>query len=309
MHLNDQCTMARNAIIHASRILHNIKTWKGTQSDASTIWDAGVTWSKRATNLNSDLGFLRKQLQTMEKEIKDLQQLLRERLELAYNRRDFLLTLVAAIYLPLSFATSFFGMNISTATPPTESGFSNYTSDWISHSPTEYQNTTKAIVSTIGTSGTMTYSWKVFYISAGCLLLTLPLSLAFGFIVRNVYRGALHYARYWRLVTVPSLAAVFFFSVGSLYRFPGSNFLFIICNILFALYAYISAYIAWRKTTPGGRKNDAFNWTLVSVLITVCVLVGLFEFAPGLTLIPWAYTFCMWFFPWIKARRQGDRWI
>lgn len=306
MHLSDKCKLASEAVTHVARILHNTKTWKGTQPNSLQIWDAGVTWPKRATTLSNELGFLKRQLQNTEKEIKDLQQLLRERLELTYNRRDFLLTLVAAIYLPLSFATSFFGMNITTATPPTESGFSNYTSDWIANSPTDYQNTTKAIVSTIGTSGTLTYSWKVFGITAGALLLTLPLSLTLGTIVRSIYRGAILYARYWRMVTVPSFAAVFFFSAFGQDIFPFSEILYIICNCLFALYAYFSAYDAWRKPVIGDRGATAVYWTLMSMLITVCFLVAQsMEIAYyGLTFFPWVIVFGKWFVPWIRARRK-----
>jgi hypothetical protein len=70
-------------------------------------------------------------------------------------------------------------------------------------------------VSTIGSSGTQRYSWKTFIITALCLLITLPLSLGIGGVLRLAYRGTTYYATYWRIFAIfPSVAFIFFSIFG-----------------------------------------------------------------------------------------------
>lgn len=305
LHLNDRRNLASAAVVHAATVLRAIKQWKGSQQDASKIWDAGLTWSERATRLSNDLSFLKKELQSMEGEIKGLQKLLRERVELSHDRRSFLLTLVAAVYLPLSFATSFFGMNIDTATSPAAKGFSNYTSDWIAHSPTEYQNATKALVSTIGTSGTLTFSWETFGITAGCLLLTLPLSLTLGSILRSLYQSTIYYARYWRIVTILGFASFFIISVfGRI--IPYMEIPFFVCNGIFALYVYFETYSAWRRQALNDSTARPLYWTFMSLLLTGCFLTEYFTFADFVAELPWGIIFLDSYGSWLRARRRRN---
>lgn len=295
--------MAYEAIIHATKILRAISAWEDSHLNVSQIWDSGIPWSKRAAIMSNDLGFLKRQLQKVETDVKGMQQLLRERLELSHNRRGFILTLIAAVYLPLSFATSFFGMNINTATPPTESGFSNYTSNWISNSPADFQNTTRAIVSTIGTSGTLTYSWEIFGITAGGLLLTLPLSLTLGSIVRSLYRSVRRYARHWRIVTVPGVAATFFFSVAGPNSFASSHHLYVVSNVLLVTYAWFATVSAWWKFSTGDSEANPFYWIFMFPLVLVCFSIGVRANDTvyyGLTFIPWVIIFSRWLVPLLK---------
>jgi CorA-like Mg2+ transporter protein len=143
------------------------------------LWDAGESFQDRFETLQGDLRYFRDQFTRIAAEIKELQQTIHEHLHLTQNRRNFILTVLAAVYLPLSFATSFFGMNISTAAPPSPQGFFNWTASWIENLPVDTQNSTKALVSTIGSSGTLNHSWKTFAITAAFLLVTLPISSLF----------------------------------------------------------------------------------------------------------------------------------
>jgi hypothetical protein len=172
------------------------------------LWDAGESFQDRLETLQGDLRYFRDQFTRIAAEIKELQQTIHEHLHLTQNRRNFILTVLAAVYLPLSFATSFFGMNISTATPPSPQGFFNWTASWIEYLPVDTQNSTKALVSTIGSSEALNHSRKTFAITAACLLVTLPLSLTIGTISRLAFRGTTYVATtYWHgLAVFPSLA-------------------------------------------------------------------------------------------------------
>ena len=185
--------------------------WKNIRNSPQALWNAEQAFADRFAILQQDLEFFRDNFCDVEKRVKELQQTLQDHLELAHTRRNFIITIVAAIYLPLSFTTSFFGMNMNATTPAGPQGFSNWTTSRIMNSPLDFPNSTKAIVSSIGSSGTQSYPWKTFIITAICLIVTLPLSLGIGGVLRVTYRRAIHYATYWRIIAiVPGLTFIFF---------------------------------------------------------------------------------------------------
>lgn len=234
LHLEDYRASAQDGILHVLRVLETVTQWVDGQQQTQPIWDAGESFDDRLSTIKQDLTFLRDQLTEISKGVKELQQTLREHLDLTHNRRNFVLTLVAAVYLPLSFATSFFGMNINTTTPAGPQGFSNWTASWIEDSPVEIRNSTKALVSTIGSSGTESYPWKTFIITSVCLLVTLPISLTFGTIFRLTYRSTTYYATYWRVLALPPSFAFITFSILGKFMAPGDNsfsFAMLYCNI------------------------------------------------------------------------------
>jgi ABC-type phosphate transport system permease subunit len=205
--------------------------WLDTQQTPQPLWDAREPFLDRFATLRRDLEHFCREFSTIKNGIKELRETLHERLDLTHNRRNFTITIVAAIYLPLSFATSFFGMNMNTTTSAGPQGFSNWTTSWIEDSPADIQNSTKALVSTIGSSGTPSYSWKTFIITALCLLITLPLSLGIGGVLSLAYRGTTYYATYWRIFAIfPSVAFIFFGIFGWFLPFFGSLFIYWMCN-------------------------------------------------------------------------------
>jgi hypothetical protein len=144
VHLEDCRASAYEGAVHGLGVLKSIMEWLGTQQTSQPLWDAGGPFSDRFATLRRDLEHFCREFSTIRNGIKELPETLHEHLDLTHNRRNFILTIVAAIYLPLSFATSFFGMNMNTTTSAGPQGFSNWTTSWIEDSPDNIQNSTKA---------------------------------------------------------------------------------------------------------------------------------------------------------------------
>ena len=251
-----------------------------------------------------DLNFFCFELSKMKDEIALLQKTVREHLGLMQNRRNFMLAIVAAVYLPLSFAATFFGMNIDTNVNPGPEAFSNWTTSWIDASPADIQNTTKALVSAVGTSGTLNYSWKVFGVTVACLLLTLPLSLTIGAIFRSIYRGTAHYATYWRVFAVlPSLAFVFFSVAGGLFGLVPLRIIALICNLTLILYMYYRFYQALRN------KERRPLWAFTMGITTIFAGVSVSPVHNGnlAMLVPWLFFAFVWKYPRLKRMWENRK--
>ena len=129
-------------------------------------------------------------------------------------------------------------MNMNTETLSGPEGFSNWTVSWINNSPTGIQNSTKALASTIGSSGTLTNSWRTYITTAICLVLTLPLSLTTGSLPRTVYRSTAYYATYWRaFAVIPGLVFVLSSAFGQ-YLFSFGVIPSLLCNAVLLLNLY-----------------------------------------------------------------------
>lgn len=90
------------------------------------------------------------------------QQALRQHFQLSQDLTLFRLTILAAIFLPLSFTTSLFGMNMKNQEEGLEflSGVTNGTLDSITDA--DFRNSAQAIVSMIASSGNYNHGWPVF---------------------------------------------------------------------------------------------------------------------------------------------------
>jgi hypothetical protein len=304
VHLEDYRASAQEGIVHACRVIERINKWIDTQHPAQhpaqPFWDAGQSFQSRFSVIEEDLIFLRDQLIDISQELKELQQTLREHLELTHNRRNFILTIIAAVYLPLSFATSFFGMNINTTTPAGPQGFSNWTASWIANSPVDIQNSTKALASTIGSSGTETYPWKTFIITSVCLIITLPISLTFGTIFRVLYRNATYYATYWRaLAVVPTFAIFFFSTFGKYLGLTDTLRWSILRGSLGAPSLYSFLHMCLKDGTRLGMR---LFWVILFVVGVLCF--GIDDKVPyfPLAIIPWGMALFFCVLPWWRGR-------
>lgn len=183
--------------MHGLQVLDSVSKWIGTQQMSQPLWYAGESFQNRLATLQCDLDFFLDQLTKVGKEVKELQRTLKVHLNLKHDRRNLVLTIIA-VYIPLLFAATLFGMNIETKTPahPELKAVIEDLS-WIDSSPAEIQNSTNALVSTIDSSGPRTYSWQDFMVLAICLLFTLPLSLTVGSILRLAYKTKIAYANDW----------------------------------------------------------------------------------------------------------------
>lgn len=287
--------------MHGLRVLDCLSKWIDTQQISQPLWCAGESFQSRLATLQSDLDFFRDQFPRVGKEIKELQQTLHEHLNMTHNRRNFILTIIAAVYLPLSFAATFFGMNINTTTSASPQGFSNWTASWIENSPADIQNSTKALVSTVGSSGPLSYSWKTFIITAACLLVSIPLSLTIGGLLRLAYRGTTYYVTYWRIFAVfPSVAFIFYSIFGNSPWLPFANaYISLTCNLFLLIFVVLRIYQA-------GRGNKGLNYWLVMLAFTpgpIC-MTFIFGIVPSM-LIPWLFLcYYAWLRPWGRRRKQ-----
>lgn len=294
--MEDCRSSAHQGIEHGLLVLNTVLEWVGTQQTPVRIWDAGRSFEDRAVELQADLKFIRDGLTKMKADIADLKLTLYEHQALTHDRRNFILTLLAAVFLPLSFASTFFGMNMNTMTSSGPTGFSNWTTAWILDSPADMQNSTRALASTVGTSGTLTYNWKTYIITAACLVLTLPLSLTIGSILRTVYRGTAYYATYWRaFAVIPTLVLIVGSVSGTFFDTPGET-LSICCNAIVLSYLCFKIFWSWKS-----RQRRAF-W-IISFLITSLSFI-LSWIQPLVMLVPWSYFAFFWLWPQWKRRKQ-----
>ena len=299
VHLEDCRSSAYKGVTHGLEVLDSVTKWADTLNSSQLLWDAGELFADRFAILRTDLDFFRDNFSDIEKQVQELQQTLHDHLELAHNRRNFILSIGAAIYLPLSFATSFFGMNINTTTPASPAGFSNWTASWIANSPVDYQNSTKALVSAIGSSGTLSYPWITFMITASCLLATLPLSLAIGGILRGAYRQTMHYALYWRIIAIiPSLAFVFF-SIWGYRWFESSYILYFTFNAILLTVLIFKTIEAWRI------KKNRVVWISMLLITSIFFVLDFFLVVAPLMIVPWLYFLFLWSRPWLRKKLRA----
>lgn len=290
-------------MIHGLEVLNSVAKWADTLNSQQPLWDAGKPFEDRLAVLRRDLEFFRKNFRDIEKQVKKLQQTLHDHLELNHNRRNFILAIGAAIYLPLSFATSFFGMNMNSMTPGGPEGFSNWTTFWIMNSPIDSQNSTKALVSSINSSGTLSYPWKTFIITASCLLATLPLSLGIGGVLRVAYRQTIHYASYWRIIAiVPGLPFIFFsiFGLEFIPRFHWSKVLYFLCNSILVLFLFIKT-----SQQPSSQKDETF-WKSMTLFTLLFFILDIFARHAPLMIVPWLCFLLVGVTLWFEKRQQRN---
>ena len=332
MHLEDCRQSALDGVTHALEVLDTMRKWLRLQQSQNTFWDAGKSFEDRFAVVQRDLEHLAEEVAALQPQIKDLQQVLHEHTDLTHNRRNTIITIVAAIYVPLSFATSLFGMNINTSNSAGPSTLSNWTRSWIENSPVEYQNSTRALASTIATSGTLSYSWKAFGITAACLVVTLPLSLTLGTIGRQLYRSTTHYAVYWRgLAVIPSTVFVFFSVFGMLIGHdldPGSLYperpyrldtpatlrsATMAEVFIFGYWGCNGALLAFELVRIAQVMNNSRKfvyWAIMFAIFAVCITADMLgwiydkrSYFPAM-IMPWLCFAFSWFRPWWRKRKR-----
>lgn len=311
VHLEDCRSSAHEGVTHGLEVLDSVAKWADTLNSSQLLWNAGEPFADRFAVIRKDLDFFRDHFSDIEKQVKELQQTLHDHRVITHNRRNFILSIGAAVYLPLSFATSFFGMNINTPTSAGPEGFSNWTTSWITNSPVDIQNSTKALVSSIGSSGTLSYPWATFIITASCLLVMLPLSLAAGGVLRVAYRQTIHYATYWRMMAIiPGLAFIYFSVFGRMvYGAYGFTL-----GIHLALNGIMLAVLAFKTVQAWRSKKSRAVWTTMAFITSICLVCSIFVVDTPVMMVPWFYFWLVWSRPslwrrlwiWYKRRRQRN---
>ncbi|KAI0866673.1 hypothetical protein F4860DRAFT_458087 [Xylaria cubensis] len=269
------------------------------QSDRSRHVSASLL--NRLDILQKDMEFLEEELKKLQVTLEENQKIMRNHFQLEQDLRVFRITILAAVFLPLSFTTSLFGMNLDSSVSEGPIGFSSFTNSTLEGISTDLRDSTQALVSIISSSSNLSFSWKIFGITAGALILTLPLSLFVGAVVRFIVVWAKDHIVYWRVITIAGAVTFAFFSIAGLYFENDGAFLLYFITNGFLIFALIwRAYWGWRL------DDRPVIWTSL-VLLTILSVVFYILIQPSfpLTVLPWLYLLLLWAATrWRQIRRR-----
>ncbi|KAI1126925.1 hypothetical protein F5Y10DRAFT_293275 [Nemania abortiva] len=311
-HLEDLRQAAQAGVQHALEVLDLLARWMSDEGYHEASMDSKVFHDK-LTTIARDLEFLNQELNELKLNIEKDEKILNDHFQLEQGSTVFRLSVLAAIFLPLSFTTSLFGMNIDQGIIEGDAGFTNYTNDTLSGTPPDVYKSTAALVSLIGVNSNVGFTWLTFGITAASLLVTLPLSLFVGAIARAIVVSAAKYAAYWRVITIIAGTA---FILTSILASHIDYRLVIFVNVPLILAFGWNTYRAWIL------NQRAVIWTSVVVITTTFFFVDLFQlnayiiytFSPFFQsdldifpymIIPWAYIGLIYLIPWWRKRRLG----
>lgn len=202
MHLEDSRKIASDGVKHAVHVLDKLTVWAGQNIQATTEATDALLHNEKMASLRQDLEFCNQKLGRLRSYTQADQETLRQHFQMSQDLTLFRLTMLAAIFLPLSFTTSLFGMNMGNTEegPGTFSSVTNSTLDNITDS--NLRSSTEALVSIIASSGNVNYDWTVFAGTAIGLLFILPFTLAVGAVMRITVVSVVRYVKYWRALTL-----------------------------------------------------------------------------------------------------------
>lgn len=112
MHLEDCRQVGHNGVKHGLEVLKMLSLW-AEQCHRLPANTPGPAFRDPFATVREDLEFEDKEFLRLEIQIGEDLKVLRSHFQLAQDLTLFRLTILAAIFLPLSFATSLFGMNMN----------------------------------------------------------------------------------------------------------------------------------------------------------------------------------------------------
>lgn len=309
LHLEDCRKAGYDGVEHGLQVIQTISVWiQRYQLPSSEIGD-------KLKRLSKDLEYLILQLSKLGTTIREDKETLRQHFQLTQDQTLFRLTILAAIFLPLSFATSFFGMNIDGLPQEVQMLFSRKPGDGPQKDEDKPEflraldritdkNISDATVALAAVLGSQDATWTTFAVTAVCLLCTLPVALMAGAIIRGVIVAAAKYVIYWRGLAILGIFIVFFFSTFAKFipHFFVRGFLIWGFGGLFLLFTLWQTYRAWR------RMRQPFFWTFLLVLTVACFVLE-FLFGFGLwffpfMVTPWSFLGLWYMIPWWMRRRH-----
>lgn len=317
MHLEDMRKLASGGLKHATKVLDNLVVLAEQHIQAGTAEArAALLHAEKTAALREDLEFCDQELERLGSYINADQQILRQHFQLSQDLTLFRLTLLAAIFLPLSFTTSLFGMNMR-GQPEGLGSLSQVTNYTLGNiTDTNLRNSSRAIVSMIASSGNHQYEWPVFAGTAIGLLFILPFTLAVGSIMRVTVVSFIRYAKYWRALTLVAggvlLLAVattsifgrflpYFLRVRrhAYYYLPGLLALAVVYWAVNGLLLVMLIYLVYQSWSEG---KERFFWTTqflnTAISFTIDMLGLTFPFP--CMILPWIWLGL--FNPWVRRR-------
>lgn len=122
MHLEECCKVGHNGVAYAHEVLATLLEWTEQQQKPPSD-NVKIICGDLFFKIQEDLEFFNIQFRQLQINIHEDLEMLRQHVQLAQDLILFRLTILAAIFLPLSFATSFFGMNLDTGAVVCLGGF------------------------------------------------------------------------------------------------------------------------------------------------------------------------------------------
>ncbi len=194
------------------------------------------------------------------------------------------------------FIQGLLGMNILSTNPDDFSTFSNFTNATIGHLSADSKNSTGALLASMASSSTYLWDWKYFGIITGPLMLSIPLSILAGDILRTAVRSATIYVAYWRIL-VGLFGLIAWLGIywalpyadnnatdtGPFYFCPLSDYspgLFNCWGPLYITYIVINAvflggFALWRVYFALRRNTRSGIWLLFLPIVANCMLVDI----------------------------------
>uniref|UniRef100_A0A0B7JLN3 Uncharacterized protein n=1 Tax=Bionectria ochroleuca TaxID=29856 RepID=A0A0B7JLN3_BIOOC len=279
-HLEDCINASHCGIVHAQEVLQALSEWSQTVQRQLSIHvrDESKVLTLMAA-LKNDFEYFKTQLEQIKERVKEDKELLRSRSQSVQELRLFRLTILAGIFLPLSFTTSIFGMNIQSDVLEGLPGLSDWTKSSLQALSPESRTTTEILASVTITSKPLSFTWKTFGITAACLLLTLPLSLAMGAILRGLVGGVTVSAEYWRALILMIAPFFIYLSVfGNQLSFAA----WVLSNTIFVL-LQVGMFIRACK-----KQKRRKIWAALIIVSAMSYAVSPPIGGVGIMYIPWA---------------------
>ncbi|KAL9004815.1 MAG: hypothetical protein Q9188_002380 [Gyalolechia gomerana] len=109
LHLEDQVVKSRKALLIA---LEDLEAWKRAEIHGVELAALPYAeWHVRVERLKKDASYLISSLDSLSERQSNIHVMLKEQLELNSGTRSLILTILASVYIPLAFVSSYFGMN------------------------------------------------------------------------------------------------------------------------------------------------------------------------------------------------------
>ena len=273
-HLEDHRLIAARAVENTKSGLEEL----GIAIDAELTHVNSTTVDTRpckqyVEDLGIDAAFLEQELEKAGRELASVQEMIIDHLHLVSSRRNYILTLVAAIYIPLTFVTSLFGMNMS---PPKAFTLDSSVDASLGTNSSLLSLPPAALLAAINDSGTLTWSWSTFAAFSCTLLLTVPLALTKGafvpillrFFVRTRHRAP------WKPIIFVTLPIVFVLTYIVLPNYGGQlgYYTSIATNVV--LFVVMLIYAALLHKGRVSSEKYGFSFWFVALCIFVAHWVG-----------------------------------
>jgi hypothetical protein len=186
-------------------------------------------------------------------------------------------------------------MNISSSTPQDFSGLSPLTNSSLAELSQASFNETAAVITALGSSGSRTWDLKYYFIFCIPFLLTIPLFLVAGGVLRWAIQSAAKYAVYWRIAiffVAPLIYVGFYWALPSCGGYPGS-----IAYIVLHL-GSSGSFAAYRLYRALRRRRGRRVWGAFALIVPISwVLESVTPIPfniPVFNLFPWIFLLWRW---------------